>query len=293
MRVSKSLASSFYTYALGKDLYIPLTSRCNTRTLPETRGPNFTLPAPVVASLCRVRDAEQGVQQWAPWCMYLDSQETPQKLPPPLEATKELLPPPPSLNPGAAAAAASEERLPSIQDLFWEIQEQVASSAKKGNKWNSIVFAGEGEPTMRLEDLLALAELLRNNIGTSSTTVPCPQLRLTTNGLIVPSTTTTTVASSSSSYDNIPQRLHDSGITKVSVALMTADPQQYQDLMMPLVDSAHLRVCNFIQQAVAVPGLDVETTAVERQGVVDKQATEALSDSLLVTNPVRWRPYFG
>jgi hypothetical protein len=273
MRVSKSLASSFYT--LGKDLYIPLTSRCNTRTLPETRGPNFMLPAPVVASLCRVRDAEQGVQQWAPWCMYLDIQETKQKLPPPLEATKELRPP-------------SEERLPTIQDLFREIQQEVVSSAKKGNQWNSIVFAGEGEPTMRLEDLLALAELLGNNIGKGSITVPCPPLRITTNGLILP-----LASSSLLSYDNIPQRLYDSGITKVSVALMTADPQQYQELMMPLLDNAHLRVCNFIQQAVAVPGLDVEITAVEREGVVNKEATEALSDSLLVTNPVRWRPYFG
>jgi hypothetical protein len=42
-------------------LYVPLTSRCCNcaTTLPLSRGPNFTLPAHVVACLLRVRDVEQ------------------------------------------------------------------------------------------------------------------------------------------------------------------------------------------------------------------------------------------
>ena len=65
MILSRPLAS-YITYSLGNDLYVPLTSRCNTVTLPETRGPNFLLPASVAASLCRVRDLEHGTQQWDP-----------------------------------------------------------------------------------------------------------------------------------------------------------------------------------------------------------------------------------
>ena len=47
-----------YTYALGRSLYVPVTSRCNAVPLPATRGPGFALPRRVAAALLRVRDAE-------------------------------------------------------------------------------------------------------------------------------------------------------------------------------------------------------------------------------------------
>ena len=67
--------SPYFTYTLGiastvtvtsssnstvsdNTLYVPFTSFCNTRTLPQIRGPNFRLPPNVVAALCRVRDEE-------------------------------------------------------------------------------------------------------------------------------------------------------------------------------------------------------------------------------------------
>ena len=75
-----------YTYLLSNSssstLYVPLTSFCNSATLPQTRGPNFVLPPEAVAALCRVRDAELRQAKWDFWCRWLDQQETLQKLPP-------------------------------------------------------------------------------------------------------------------------------------------------------------------------------------------------------------------
>ena len=254
MRITQPLASCF-TYTLGKNLYVPLTSRSNARTLPETRGPNFLLDAEVVAALCRVRDEEQGKKQWAPWCLYLDTQETKQKLPVPLETI-------------AALPECSGERLPRIQDLY----SQVIEALKRRPDFESIVLSGEGEPTLRLQDMVKLVHDLH-----SSTEVAMPPIRLTTNGLV------------DSPEDVVPQ-LVNCGITSISVALMTADPEQYNELMAPAETNGHEKVCSLIKQAVS-SGLEVETTAVDRPEV-DKHQVEMLSQSLHVPGPVRWRPFF-
>lgn len=259
MRVSRPLAS-YFTYTLGNDLYIPLTSRCNSKTLPQTRGPNFVLPAPVVASLCRVRDMEQGTQQWTYWCNYLDTQEGSQRLPEPLERISEL------------PAASADKSMP-LPAMLTEILSEIKSYLSKKNTIQSIVFAGEGEPTLQLEHLLRIVALLKE----SSHDTNLPPLRLTTNGLILAS--------------NVAERLKESGISKVSVALMTADPTQYQELMDPLdIANGHDRVCQFIAEAVHA-GLEVETTGVDRKEV-NKTATEALAKKLQVSLDFRWRPYF-
>jgi hypothetical protein len=71
---------------------------------------------------------------------------------------------------------------------------------------------------------------------------------------------------------------------------MTAEADQYDKLMHPMVDNAHWHVRQFIEQAIQA-GLDVETTAIDREDV-DKEKTEELSRSLRVTSPIRWRTYF-
>ena len=48
-----------FTYTLGRSLYVPVTSRCNSVPLPQTRGPNFTLPRDIAETLLRFREAEQ------------------------------------------------------------------------------------------------------------------------------------------------------------------------------------------------------------------------------------------
>lgn len=260
MRVTKSLASCF-TYSIGKNLYVPLTSRSNARTLPETRGPNFLLEADVVGALCRVRDEEHGTKQWAPWCLYLDTQENKQRLPPALEIIASL-----------PEISGQQGRLPCIYDLLSQIHEVCE---RQPSFFESIVLAGEGEPTLRLDDMLKLANELS---ASSSLEKSTPSLiRLTTNGLV-------------ESPKSVVDKLKASGISSVSVALMTANPQQYEDLMVPAVSNGHKRVCDFIEHAVNA-GLDVETTGVDRPDV-DKVKAEELSRSLKVLMPMRWRPFF-
>lgn len=254
MRITQPLASCF-TYTLGKNLYIPLTCRSNARTLPETRGPNFLLGAEVVAALCRVRDKEQGKQQWEPWCRYLDTQETKQKLPPALESIVVL-------------PECSDERLPRVQDL----SSQVLEALKRRCDFESIVLSGEGEPTLRFNDMIKLVHELH-----ASSEVVLPPIRLTTNGLV------------DSPELTVPQ-IMNCGITSLSVALMTADPEQYDELMAPAEPNGHDKVCSLIKHAVSC-GLEVETTAVDRPEI-DKHRMETLSQRLKVPGPVRWRPFF-
>ena len=144
------------SYTLGRSLYLPLTSHCSTSlTLPETRGPNFLLPSYVVASLCRVRDAERGEARWKHWCLWLDMQEGGQLLParvtePAVEATGR----------------------PTVEELLQEV-------ASHNEPYDAIVIAGEGEPTLRLD---ALYELMERRLVVGE-----PQqhtVRLTTNGLV-------------------------------------------------------------------------------------------------------------
>ena len=245
--------ASFFTYTLGETLYIPLTSRCNSLTLPETRGPNFVLPAEVVSALCKVRDAENQTEQWKHWCMYLDTQDGPQKLPKAQEIMTSL--------------EQDKESYPTVTSLAEEAQQQL----EKGS-FESVVFAGEGEPTLRLGALLELAKTIA-----STSSLP---LRLTTNGL-VPSKETAGM-------------LQDSGISACSVALMTHDAATYQEIMQPSTISAdlnpHETVCQFIQESLKA-GLVVEATGVARPDV-DKDKTEELARSLGVKEPFRWRSHF-
>lgn len=58
---SHSVASILrFTYQLGRSIYIPLTSRCNSIPLPVTRGPGFVLNSDVVDVLQNVRLVENG-----------------------------------------------------------------------------------------------------------------------------------------------------------------------------------------------------------------------------------------
>ena len=49
-----------YTYKLGRSLYIPLTSKCNSIPLPVSRGPNFILGKDVINVLLSFRRADDG-----------------------------------------------------------------------------------------------------------------------------------------------------------------------------------------------------------------------------------------
>lgn len=144
-----------FTYSLGNSLYIPLTSRSNSLTLPQTRGPGFRLPPAVVASLCRVRDAEAGTVRWDPWCRWLDMQDANQRLPDPLEMVSSL---------------DEQNRRPTATELLQEIAE-----SNSIQQYEQIVLAGEGEPTLRMPLLQEIAKTLSQTYSN--------QIRVVTSGL--------------------------------------------------------------------------------------------------------------
>jgi hypothetical protein len=285
--------------------YVPLTSYCNTKTLPETRGPNFRLPPDVVATICRVRDLECETKLWSFWCKWLDTCESYQQLPMPSEFSKvaALVESPsehdedcstteeiittgePKLNP-----RTNKVHRPTVEELIREIEwrlEQAASTSAPD--MTTIVVAGEGEPTLRPQALMQFIDDLRR-----LNPIRPIQLRIVTNGLL--------------STENTHQLLNvccQNGDLPIefSVALMTHDSKQYNDLMEPLTPehvaaepSPHVTVQNFIQAVVArqaqnegVPGIEV--TAVDRPDV-NTTKTNQLAVSLGVAKPIRWRRYY-
>ena len=231
----------FYTYALGRSLYVPITCRCNSRTLPETRGPGFQLPTDIVAALCRFRDLECKNERWSHWCNWLDIQEVSQMLPDAVDKVTSI---------------DHDESIETV--LKTEIEAQLQRS-----DWTAIKFGGEGEPTLNLK---ALESLSKEFSGQMPITVM-------TNGL-----------------SDCASSLKEWGVSGVSVAFITHDPDQYYELMEPLVDNGHERLCSFIQSALLCD-LQVELTAIDRPDV-DKQKAQELATSLGVMSEVRWRPFF-
>ena len=81
-------------------------------------------------------------------------------------------------------------------------------------------------------------------------------------------------------------------VKRVSVALMSSNPKQYQELMNPQGagdQRGHADVCQFIA-ACAEAGIEVECTAVKKPGV-DWRAAKELSEALGAVG-FRAREYF-
>ena len=280
-KIKIKTAFTSFVYTLGTSLYIPLTSKSNTLTLPQTRGASFTLPSNVVQSLLNVRQAELTANVKNNGSLLNDFNEkintiTSMKLPLPAY-------------PQICSTRERREKMwdddaysnPSIEQLYSELETYF-----KVNNASSIVFAGEGEPTMRLEDMIRLAKKIRALEETKN--VP---IRLVTNGLCYATPLLNTER-------NIVLELKEAGIVSLSVALMTSSSAQYDELMHPAIPNemldrdvcAHQMVCDFIKRSV-LNGLDVEVTGVDRSGV-DKMAAQNLASDLGVVRSFRWRPFF-
>ena len=304
-----------FVYKLGNSLYVPLTSQCNSLTLPQLRGDGFALPTSVVAALCKVRDAELrnhndcmsvgvGDVKWYndPNCKFDDLPLKMKLPPPPFEAVASL--PPWNNDDSVVFESSREQREPKLDDLLRDIQHEFRETK---NNIESIVIAGEGEPTLRLEDTIELVRRIKKSFADSQAGKPPPAIRLTTNGLVPPLSLALELepeleSSAPGVSTSVPQILWDSGVSRISVGLMTWNAEQYQNLVKPVFSvvpgSAETdttgfdTMCNFVRDAVRVDGeLEVELTAVDRPDV-DKIKTEALAESLGVTTSVRWRPYF-
>jgi GTP 3',8-cyclase len=108
---------------------------------------------------------------------------------------------------------------------------------------DEVVFCGLGEPTMRLDVVLAVTEWLRLRRLPS---------RLNTNGhgdLINPGV-------------DVPAALAPAGMTAVSVSLNVADPETYDLVCRPLFSKAHRAVIRFAAECVR-HGMATTMTAVD------------------------------
>lgn len=232
------------------------------------------LPTDVVAALCRFRDAENCLEQ-SSYNHHLVGTLSETKLNLPKAALEPIaaldFPQPTTTD------AGHDGRYPSIETLYEEISQQI-----ENKNFESIVFAGEGEPTLRIGALLNIAKRISQQ---NKNDIP---IRVTTNGLVA-------AAHKESTAANL---LKSSGVSSVSLALMTHDADQYDDIMQPQLpphlseakERAHGIVIQFLKDAVSV-GIGVEITAVERPDV-DKSSLETYSRKLGIPKPVRWRPYF-
>ena len=211
---------------------------------------------------------------------------------------------------------------PTVETLFHEVQTEIFQSP---TTISSIVFAGEGEPTLRLNAIIALTRLIRAHINSNNITI-----RVLTNGLMdyssryyyqsfISNIDDTDDRVKIKNKENILERMEPSlilleqlrkaGVDAITVALPTSCPEQYQILMDPKknVDdddeeddnhdgfindiSAHDAVCKFIKNSIDAK-FDVEVTGVVRE-FVDRKQTEELAMKLGVIEPnIRWRSFF-
>ena len=155
--------------------------------------------------------------------------------------------------------------LAAIVDATYERAEIVGM----GENDPGVVFAGAGEPLLRLDVVVDTIAMVRE----SRHGVP---FRVHSNGLHEP---------------NVAKTLANAKVDRVTVALATADPKQFEALTRPAAGSgAHLgTLCGFIS-ALAEEGVDVEAVTVAAPDV-DVAAARRLAESLGASS-FRTREYF-
>ena len=157
------------------------------------------------------------------------------------------------------------KELAAVVDAAYERAEIVGM----GENDPGVVFAGAGEPLMRLDVVLNTMAMVRE----SRHGVP---FRIHSNGLHEP---------------GVAAALAGAGVDRVTVALATADPRQFEALTRPEAGSGvHFgTLCGFIS-ALAEKGVDVEAVTVAAPEV-DVAAARKLAESLGALS-FRTREYF-
>jgi hypothetical protein len=312
-------------------IYIPFTSYTNTQTLPQLRGPNFRLPPSVVASLCRIRDIEastsiQQLQPYEPkytfWCQWLDTQESYQMVPPPLPHSYVS-----EIPTSHVSKFQTSHHRPTVEEVMMEVQQWYHQSQNQyPSNLRTIVIAGEGEPTLRLFDLIQLIQRIRDLPSTCSTQSmarldiakqiaqsPNLPIRIMTNGLLNQEQTQQLLQACCTK----PLNGSDNFVPiTLSVIFVSSNPQQYHDIMAPILNSLpnqspslttttaqHTMVLDFIRTVVEIMSreersagnengqLSLEITAIDRPEI-DQAALTRFVHALGVTAPIRWRRYF-
>ena len=157
------------------------------------------------------------------------------------------------------------KELAAIVDATYERAEIVGM----GENDPGVVFAGAGEPLLRLDVVVDTMAMVRE----SRHGVP---FRIHSNGLHEP---------------GVAAALASAGVDRVTVSLATADPKQFEALTRPAAGSgAHFgTLCGFIS-ALAEEGVDVEAVTVAAPDV-DVAAARRLAESLGASS-FRTREYF-
>ena len=133
----------------------------------------------------------------------------------------------------------------------------------------SVVFAGAGEPLLALQVLLDTLRLAQSGPGAQPFVA-----RVTTNGLFPPA---------------VARQLRDAGVAHATVALASAEPRQYAQLMRTQAGLGLKDVCLFIS-ALVEAGVDTEAAVVAAPSV-DVDGVRRLAQRLGASG-TRVRPYF-
>jgi len=135
-------------------------------------------------------------------------------------------------------------------------------------KWDELVFCGFGEPTERLDVLLAVTRWVRERCG-----MPI-KIRLNTNGH----------GCMLNEGRNVAVELKVAGVDAVSVSLNAGDEETYREICKPIFEGAYEGVLDFIRKAKSV--LKVEATAV-RMPEVDLTKANQMAEDLGVDFRIR------
>ena len=154
---------------------------------------------------------------------------------------------------------------PNVSEVISELE-----TVLQAKRWSEVVFCGFGEPTARLEVLLAVAKWIKNH-------QPSLLIRLDTNGH----------GYALNKGRDVATELKTAGVTKASVSLNGHDPETYGENCRPQIEGGFEAVLEFVQKAKAA-GLGVEVSAV-RLPEVDIQKVKAVAEGLGV--PFRVRDY--
>ncbi len=134
--------------------------------------------------------------------------------------------------------------------------------------WAEAVFCGFGEPTERLDVLLAVARWIRQHHGRPL------KIRVNTNGH----------GCVLNGGRDVAAELKAAGVDRVSVSLNAGDKETYEQVCKPTFEGAYEATIDFIKRA--KPVLQVEATAV-RMPEVDLAKAKAVADRLGVEFRVR------
>eukprot|EP00986_Skeletonema_menzelii_P007149 scaffold2779_cov149-Skeletonema_menzelii.AAC.1 len=255
-----------FTYQLGRSIYIPLTSRCNSVPLPVTRGPGFALNSDVVDVLRNVRMIENS-PGWMNGAFSDESSgrtdSSVHKVAFPeydLPLVTSLYNYQDEIKSAASTSVATSNNTSndgnniqsmkrihiqedSIQPSIEMLVDQVAAHLEHDLDIHEVCIAGEGEPTLRMDALLAIARTVQSfnqqqqqNDQQSRKQI---KFRLITNGLCY-SIPHLGYSNNNSNKILLPKLrytmlrdLIDAGVSRLSVALNTANRHEYDVLMQP------------------------------------------------------------